>query len=157
METNEIKKAPEQRIPERNTPVQQESLLSKELLSPQVTEQHISYEDTTLQESDIPSQHPAPATGVPITKSEIRKKIENILAENLGDSYRSMDATLRQHFKEEGHSTAQKIEQLLTEAKIKTKKIFQLIVEWLKLIPGVNTFFITQEAKIKTDKILHLR
>jgi hypothetical protein len=34
------------------------------------------------------------------------------------------------------------------------KKILALIRDWLKLIPGVNRFFLEQEAKIKTDKIL---
>jgi hypothetical protein len=34
------------------------------------------------------------------------------------------------------------------------KKIVQAIVEWLKLVPGINKFFIKQTAKIKTDKIL---
>ena len=38
----------------------------------------------------------------------------------------------------------------------KAKKIFQLILEWLKLLPGINRFFLEQEAKIKTDRIIHL-
>jgi hypothetical protein len=37
---------------------------------------------------------------------------------------------------------------------VSTKKIFVLIRAWLKIIPGVNRFFLEQEAKIKTDKIL---
>ena len=36
------------------------------------------------------------------------------------------------------------------------RKILKLIRSWLKLIPGVNKFFLEQEAKIKTDKIVDL-
>jgi hypothetical protein len=30
-------------------------------------------------------------------------------------------------------------------------------LQWLKLLPGVNRFFLEQEAKIKTDRIIHLK
>jgi len=30
-------------------------------------------------------------------------------------------------------------------------------LDWLKILPGVNKFFLEQEAKIKTDKILALK
>jgi len=30
-------------------------------------------------------------------------------------------------------------------------------MNWLKLIPGVNKFFLEQEAKIKTDEVLKLK
>jgi hypothetical protein len=32
----------------------------------------------------------------------------------------------------------------------------KLIREWLLIIPGVNKYFLEQEAKIKTDKIQQL-
>ena len=36
---------------------------------------------------------------------------------------------------------------------IQMKKILKLIREWLLIIPGVNKFFLEQEAKIKAEKI----
>ena len=56
-----------------------------------------------------------------------------------------------------GEETASKIAQLLEAAKVKTRKIFDLIVKWLRIIPGINRFFLEQEAKIKADKILRLK
>ena len=41
--------------------------------------------------------------------------------------------------------------------KVKVKEIVKLIIEWLKIIPGASRYFLEQEAKIKTDKILKLK
>ena len=68
-----------------------------------------------------------------------------------------MDPKVKVKFKAEGEAVAKNIEHLLQETKIKVKKIFKLILSWLKLIPGVNNFFIKQEAKIKTDKLIKLK
>jgi len=40
--------------------------------------------------------------------------------------------------------------------KIKARKVLHLIRDWLKIIPGINKYFLEQEAKIKTDKIIEL-
>ena len=45
----------------------------------------------------------------------------------------------------------------MQQTKIQVKKIFILIISWLKIIPGVNKFFLEQEAKIKADRILDLK
>ena len=60
-------------------------------------------------------------------------------------------------FKKKGEETAGKIKELLKSFKDKTKEIVKLIKSWLKMLPGVNKFFIEQEAKIKTDKILNIK
>jgi hypothetical protein len=39
---------------------------------------------------------------------------------------------------------------------IKAKEVLKLIVIWLRFIPHVNKYFLEQESKIKTDKILDL-
>ena len=44
----------------------------------------------------------------------------------------------------------------MTDIAIKVKKIIGLIIDWLNIIPNVNKFFVKQNAKIKTDKILEL-
>jgi hypothetical protein len=90
-------------------------------------------------------------------KSQDLIKIENILEQDLETVYFKMPPVWQQKFKIQGEKTAAKIEQLLKQTKIKTKKIFKLILDWLKMIPGVNKFFIRQEAKIKTDKIIKLK
>ena len=57
-------------------------------------------------------------------------------------------------FKLKGEEVARNIEQVVAAGKSKAKQILHWIKDWLKLIPGVNRFFLEQEAKIKTDKII---
>jgi len=94
---------------------------------------------------------------VPLGKNEALVKIEGILEEDLEDAYFKMEPALQKKFKTKGEETAKKIEEILAKTKVKTKKIFKLILAWLKIIPGVSKFFVRQEAKIKTDKIIHLK
>ena len=92
-----------------------------------------------------------------IAKSPTYERIENIMEEGLGEVYLKMTPEQRKTFKEEGERTVYKIEKLLNKTKVKIKEIIKLIREWLKLIPGVNRFFLEQEAKIKSDKILKIK
>lgn len=104
---------------------------------------------------------PPPPPSVPAEPAEIKSEqliqIESILEEDLKDTYFKLDPKIRGKFQSEGEKTAKKIEILLKEAKVKTHKIFKAIYDWLKIIPGVNKFFLRQEAKIKTDKILKIK
>ncbi|MFN3301716.1 MAG: hypothetical protein ACK413_01650 [Patescibacteria group bacterium] len=122
---------------------------------------------------EVPIVTPPPSITIPkpteeevITPPKIEKsptliKIEEILSEDLDELYNSLTAEQKIIFKKKGEETASKIEILIQEVKINIKKILNLIKEWLlmlvKMIPGVNKFFLIQEAKIKTDKILKLR
>jgi len=38
--------------------------------------------------------------------------------------------------------------------RLNSAAIMELVYEWLRMIPKVNKFFLEQEAKIKTDKLL---
>ncbi len=84
-------------------------------------------------------------------------KVEQILSAGLEDTYKSLSPLAQQEFKLKGEETALKIREMLRQTKIKVKKIFKLIIEWLSMLPGVNRFFLEQEAKIKTDKIIELK
>lgn len=89
-----------------------------------------------------------------VARDRLGEEIDDILEDNLADLYKSMSPADQQKFKEKGEETVSKIRELVRATKINAKRIFKLIREWLKLIPGVNRFFLEQEAKIKTDKIL---
>lgn len=93
---------------------------------------------------------------MPLVRDPVVIKIEKILESGVGDAYNRLSPIAKQEFKMEGEQTAMKIRELLKSAHVKVKKIFQLIMEWLKLLPGVNHFFLEQEAKIKTDRVLGL-
>ncbi len=93
---------------------------------------------------------------IQLTKSETLKEIERILVENLDPYYQTLPGRLKEQFKKEGEETASKIERIIESAKIVAGRIFNLIISWLKIIPSINKFFVFQEAKIKTDKIIAL-
>lgn len=108
-------------------------------------------EGTTVQEPVMtPSVSATPAQPA----DPFAQRIETILEEDLTDMYLKMSPKDQVFFKQKGEETVSKIRELMTKTKVNAKKIFELVREWLKLIPGVNRFFLEQEAKIKTDKIL---
>ncbi|MCK4539627.1 hypothetical protein KAU09_00560 [Candidatus Parcubacteria bacterium] len=83
------------------------------------------------------------------------KKIESILEKGLDDIYLAMPKERQEKFKQEGERTVEEINGLLETGKATIKKIINLIKGWLASIPGVNRFFIEQEAKIKADEIIN--
>jgi len=93
---------------------------------------------------------------IPIVKDEINLKIEKIMEDGLEDAYKELTTIQQQEFKIKGEETAWKIRQVLKKTKVKIKEIFKLLLEWLKMLPGINKFFLEQEAKIKADKIISL-
>ena len=94
---------------------------------------------------------------LPQVKDEATVQIERIMEEGLNDAYQELTLIQRQEFKIKGEATAWQIRNLLKQAHVKIKKIFQLLVEWLRLLPGINRYFLEQEAKIKADKIIGLK
>ena len=83
------------------------------------------------------------------------KRIESVLEKGLDDIYLAMPAENREKFKQEGKKTVAEINDLLERGKVMVKEIITLIRKWLAGIPGVNRFFIEQEAKIKADEIVN--
>lgn len=103
----------------------------------------------------IPTTTPTPAP-VYSAKDPLVESIEQVLSEDLTDAFLSLSPEKQAIFKAKGEETAGAIQKLLVNAHANAKKIFSLIRAWLKLLPGVNRFFLEQEAKIKTDKIIRL-
>jgi len=95
------------------------------------------------------------AVSLPV-KDELAEKIEDVLEEDMTDMFLAMSPDVQVKFKQKGEETVSKIRLLMTKTKLQTKKIFDLVRSWMSMIPGVNRFFLEQEAKIKTDKIKHL-
>ncbi len=84
------------------------------------------------------------------------KKVEEILSKDMEKVFLSLDTVTQIKFKQKGEETARKISDLLKTGKAKLKNILSLIVEWLRIIPQVNKYFLEQEAKIKADEIFAL-
>lgn len=89
-------------------------------------------------------------------KSPILLNIEAVMEDGLDDIFLKMESQLQMKFKEEGEKTAVEISRIIESGKIEGRKIFKLMLKWLKIIPGVNKFFLRQEAKIKTDKMINI-
>ena len=101
-----------------------------------------------------PSTMPAPEISAPpLTIAEI----EQALSSDLEEVYFQMPPETQTVFKKKGEQTAREVKTLLEKTKVNVRKIAKLIMNWLKLIPGVNKFFLEQEAKIKTDEVLKLK
>lgn len=107
------------------------------------------------------SKESAAAIKPVITKSTFQQRraqeIDKILAEGLHEVFIKMSPEKQKEFKMVGEETIGKISILLDSAKVKVSKIISLIKKWLHIIPGVNHFFLEQEAKIKADKIIKLK
>jgi len=101
----------------------------------------------------VPSQAAASSAAA---KDVYQIRVERVLEENLLDVYLSLPPAARARFKAEGEATALKLRVMFEKAKVRAKDVLHLILNWLKLIPGVNRYFLAQEAKIKTDKIILL-
>ena len=105
-----------------------------------------------------PPTPPAAATPVPkAKKSETLERIEDIMEEDLKEVYSHLTPEKKQEFRKKGEETAEEIEGMLFRVKIHSKKVFGLLFGWLKIIPGVNRYFLKQEAKLKTDEIMDIK
>lgn len=138
----------------------QEHDLSLEKESAPETETESAEQKTTAEQTGPQKPRPVMKKAPPIPaplKNEIVVKIEKIMEEDLNDSYQRLSPVAKQEFKLKGEQTAAQIQELLKGTHIKVKKILGLILDWLRMLPGINRFFLEQEAKIKTDKIIALK
>jgi hypothetical protein len=152
-----------------------EALIKKELDTPHehgsgyrgepIPEQKESYdraikEPNKIHEENIPT---VVVTDVaPVTAEQIAARdpelvaIENVLEENLGNFFANLKYQQQIEFKETGEAAALKIKTILHHGVYRIKDIVSIITNWLKSLPGINKFFLEQEAKIKADKIIDL-
>jgi len=98
-----------------------------------------------------------PVAGVAVPTAKLQKQVESVLAGGLAEIYLSLAPAKRKEFKKVGEETAKKISRLLAKAKINIGEIIKLIKKWLSIIPGVNKYFLEQEAKIKADEIIKMK
>lgn len=90
-------------------------------------------------------------------KKQRRKNIEKIMEVDLAEIYMKLSPDKKREFKKKGEETAKSINALFDSAKFKAKKVLALLKDWLKIIPGVNKFFIEQLAKKKLDEIMKIK
>ncbi|MDP2736940.1 MAG: hypothetical protein Q8O59_04160 [bacterium] len=108
-------------------------------------------------ENPAPATVIAPTAGIIAPTAKRQKQVENVLAQGMTEIYLSLMPEKRLKFKAEGEKTAKKINRLLAKTKIDIGEIIKLIKKWLSLIPGLNKYFLEQEAKIKADELIKLK
>jgi len=138
-------------IPEGVVEVTAEKPVEKQPTEENFLEESIASLKTKLKGSK------AKKTTIPQIRDEVTIQVEKVMEEDLGDAFRELTPIQKEEFKIKGEQVAFEIRDLLKKTHLKAKTIFKLIFEWLKMLPGINKFFLEQEAKIKTDKILTLK
>lgn len=89
-------------------------------------------------------------------RSETYQEIEEILSEGLEEIYQSLDEREQREFRRKGEETATKLEEMIKSFKVKVKEVLSLIKDWFFIIPRLNKYFLEQQSKIKTDRIMAL-
>jgi hypothetical protein len=92
----------------------------------------------------------------PLEKDEITLEVERILEDGLGEYIPDMPGEAREKFIKKGGEVAGQVSIMVRSLNVQVKRVVDLIKDWLLTIPGVNRYFIEQEAKIKTDRIVDL-
>lgn len=149
--------APERLDPIPDTLAPDDEMESAEPLHVELRTDHIA----AIPNDDItaPTPHQIPANPTPSVRSAkdpLTRDIERILEENLADSFASMSPEQQQKFASEGERVTATLRQIIKSGVIHMKKILSLISGWLRMIPGVNRYFLEKESKIKAEKILIL-
>ncbi|MEY4744569.1 MAG: hypothetical protein RL272_514 [Candidatus Parcubacteria bacterium] len=109
-------------------------------------------------------RQPAPPASVaakrpeapPEAKDKYRVRVERALEQNLWDLYFALPQGVREKFKEEGETAAAALRAAIETKRVRPSTVLHAVNRWLKTIPKVNPYFLEQEAKIKTDKIMEL-
>ena len=102
---------------------------------------------------------PEPVAALPLPtlpKTPELQAVESLLAEDLDEMYAGLPREQQRAFKLKGEEVAGKITRVISGARAHARDILKWIREWLRMIPGVNKYFLEQESKIKTDKIVAL-
>ncbi len=152
---NEIAEQPKTETP-TPTPEGAVEFTSEKPAEKQPNEENFLEESITNLKSKLKGTKKKPTT-IPQVRDEVTIQVEKIMEQDLGDAFNELTTIQKQEFKMKGEQVAFEIRDLLKKTHLKAKTIFKLIFEWLKMLPGINKFFLEQEAKIKTDKILALK
>ena len=105
---------------------------------------------------ELSGSQSASASPVVIPKDDVTIEVEKILEQGLQKYFQTMPEPAQVRFRQKGVEVADKIAHMVRSFHITIKTVLRLIRDWLMTIPGVNKFFLEQEAKIKTDQILEL-
>lgn len=87
-------------------------------------------------------------------RAKMLKDVEGILSDGLGEVYKALPKDRQLVFRQKGEEIANKITDMIIYGKAKAKEVWKLVMEWLGSLPGINKYFLEQEMKIKTDRVM---
>jgi uncharacterized protein YgbK (DUF1537 family) len=151
---NAVEAAPTQEHDEYNA--------AEQVAEQQMEQQEQQAEREAFLEEAPTSTVPATATAEPVApaaevqKDEVTIEVEKILEAGLGEYVPDMPEEARQRFLKKGGEVAAQLSTMVRTLNIQVSLVVKLLKEWLLTIPGVNKYFIEQEAKIKADRIIEL-
>jgi hypothetical protein len=122
---------------------------------PSIFEQAKEEAPTTQVQTSTAQTQAQVAPSVPTReKDEVDIEVGKILEDGLVEYFQTLPPEAQARFKKKGEEIGEKIAVMVRDYKVQVKAVLLLIRDWLLTIPGVNKFFLEQEAKIKTDRIL---
>lgn len=141
---------------ERVVPVRREREVIRETEVERIERKILEAERPRVEGGRPGAARPQPPPPPTPRKDPLTNEIEKILSDDLQGVYTELTPEQKVVFRREGEHAALTIRHLLEQMKLKAKSILDIIRRWLKLIPGINRFFLEQEAKIKTDRVMAL-
>ena len=150
-----LPKMPSPETPKPVSGVEQEKSVeqSLEIAQERVGEQQ---EQQQTAPSDTAPRHVVVSEPVLEMNDEWKVQILSVLDENLEDAMSDMSPAKKEEFLAAKKELAGKIRSMLDEAVVQFAAILLLVRKWLAMIPRVQTYFLEQESKLKTDKIKKL-
>lgn len=112
-------------------------------------------EDATVEQERVQAA-PTPVVTAAPRKDPVLADVEHVLEDGMGETYAKLTPAAKQQFRSKGEVAAGRIRQMISRGHLKLKDVWKLIRDWLRVIPGASRFFVEQEAKIKTDRIIRL-
>ncbi len=119
---------------------------------------HAEEADATTEAPSVSDVVPPARSRPPIAlqKDPVVIEVEKILEDGIGSFYATMPEDAKTAFRQKGEAVALEISDMVRTFHVRFRRLISLIAGWLKTIPGVNRYFLAQEAKIKADRILEL-
>jgi hypothetical protein len=156
-----LENQPERLKPEDILPKEENLVEADEKAKERLPESKDEFLEKPLEQAPVTKViegQPTTAAALPpaAPKDEITVEVEKILEDGLGEHFSKLKPEEQKIFKQKGEQTSKELAGMVRGLQVKMKRALQLVRDWLLCIPGINKFFLEQEAKIKVDRLVDL-
>lgn len=89
-----------------------------------------------------------------LEKDQVAIEVEKLLEKDLANTYTALPDKIKPFFKSHGEKIAQTVTGMIKNNTFDGGIVMDMVDEWLKLVPKSNSFYLEQEAKLKTDALV---